>query len=151
MFTYASSRSAHLPTLDGLRGKGIFAQFYDPDAERHPLPTYPFRWAPKGLYTDPPAPRHGAAARAGRTSPRKSCGGTAARPGSPTSTAKTSPSRNDRPPRPNSSPSARHCVPAASARPAAPRSPTASRALPANATTARTGATDDTPILSTAI
>jgi hypothetical protein len=51
MFTYATSSSAHLPLLDGLRGKGIFAQFYDPDAERHPLPTYPFRWAPKGLYT----------------------------------------------------------------------------------------------------
>ena len=39
------------PYLDSLRGKSIFAQFYDPDAERHSLPTYPYRWAPKGLYT----------------------------------------------------------------------------------------------------
>jgi hypothetical protein len=49
--THAPTASAHLPYLDSLRGKGIFAQFYDPDAERHSLPTYPFRWAPKGLYT----------------------------------------------------------------------------------------------------
>ncbi len=27
------------------------AAFYDPDAERHSLPTYPWRWAPQGLAT----------------------------------------------------------------------------------------------------
>src|SRR5713226_936970 len=51
MVTNATSGSPHVPLLDGLRGKGILAQFYDPDGQRHGLPTYPYHWAPKGLYT----------------------------------------------------------------------------------------------------
>jgi hypothetical protein len=37
--------------LDGLRGRGWFVEFYDPDGERFGLPTYPYRWAPDGLLT----------------------------------------------------------------------------------------------------
>jgi hypothetical protein len=51
MLTHASTASSRVPFLDSLRGKGIFQQFYDPDGERHGLPTYPYHWAPKGLYT----------------------------------------------------------------------------------------------------
>jgi hypothetical protein len=51
MATYAGTASSHVPYLDSLRGKGIFQQFYDPEGERHGLPTYPYHWAPKGLYT----------------------------------------------------------------------------------------------------
>ncbi len=40
-----------VPYLDGLRGKNILAQFYDPDGERYGLPTYPYHWAPDGLLT----------------------------------------------------------------------------------------------------
>ena len=43
--------STHVPYLDQLRGRGIFAQFYDPDGERYGLPTYPYHWAPAGLLT----------------------------------------------------------------------------------------------------
>jgi rubredoxin len=51
MITFAASGSVHVPYLDGLRGKGIFRDFYDPDGEQYGLPTYPYHWAPKGLYT----------------------------------------------------------------------------------------------------
>lgn len=37
--------------LDQLTAKGTFIQFYDPDGTRHGIPTYPYRWAPKGLLT----------------------------------------------------------------------------------------------------
>jgi hypothetical protein len=37
--------------LDQLTAKGTFLQFYDPDGTRHGIPTYPYRWAPQGLYT----------------------------------------------------------------------------------------------------
>ena len=40
-----------IPTLDGARSRGIYVQFYDPDGRRYGIPTYPFRWAPKHLYT----------------------------------------------------------------------------------------------------
>jgi hypothetical protein len=42
---------AHVPYLEGLRGKNIYAAFYDPDGETYGLPTYPWRWAPDGLLT----------------------------------------------------------------------------------------------------
>lgn len=51
MITHATTSSTRNPYLDSLRGKGIFAQFYDPEGERYGLPTYPYHWAPKGLYT----------------------------------------------------------------------------------------------------
>jgi hypothetical protein len=37
--------------LDGLRGRSILAEFYDPDGTRYGLPTYPYYWAPAGLLT----------------------------------------------------------------------------------------------------
>ena len=40
-----------VPTLDGARSRGIYVQFYDPDGRRYGIPTYPYRWAPKHLYT----------------------------------------------------------------------------------------------------
>jgi hypothetical protein len=40
-----------IPTLDGARSRGIYVQFYDPDGRRYGLPTYPWHWAPKHLYT----------------------------------------------------------------------------------------------------
>lgn len=43
--------SQRVPALDGLRGKSIFVQFYDPDGERYGIPTYPFHYAPTGLLT----------------------------------------------------------------------------------------------------
>src|SRR5216117_3198982 len=41
----------HVPHLDKLRSKNIFAEFYEPTGERYGLPTYPWRWAPNGLLT----------------------------------------------------------------------------------------------------
>ena len=43
--------SSRVPYLDALRGRGIRADFYDPEGARYGIPTYPFRWAPKGLLT----------------------------------------------------------------------------------------------------
>ena len=40
-----------IPTLDGARSRGIYVQFYDPDGRRYGIPTYPYHWAPKHLYT----------------------------------------------------------------------------------------------------
>jgi hypothetical protein len=40
-----------VPTLDGARARGIYVQFYDPDGRRYGIPTYPYHWAPKGLFT----------------------------------------------------------------------------------------------------
>jgi hypothetical protein len=43
--------TARVPALDAIRGKRMRIPFYDPDGERYGLPTYPYRWAPKGLLT----------------------------------------------------------------------------------------------------
>ena len=40
-----------VPGLDRACERGIYLKFYDPDGERYGLPTYPYRWAPKGLLT----------------------------------------------------------------------------------------------------
>lgn len=40
-----------VPVLDGARSRGIYVQFYDPDGRRYGIPTYPYRWAPRHLYT----------------------------------------------------------------------------------------------------
>ena len=40
-----------IPTLDGARSRGIYVQFYDPCGHRYGIPTYPYHWAPKHLYT----------------------------------------------------------------------------------------------------
>jgi hypothetical protein len=41
----------HVEHLDRCVQRGIWLKYYDPDAERHPLPTYPFHGAPKNLVT----------------------------------------------------------------------------------------------------
>jgi hypothetical protein len=43
--------TARVPYIDNLRGRGIFAAYYDPDGQRYGLPTYPYHWAPAGLLT----------------------------------------------------------------------------------------------------
>ena len=40
-----------VPYIDNLARKGIRPAFYDPEAERYSIPTYPYRWAPEGLST----------------------------------------------------------------------------------------------------
>lgn len=40
-----------VPTLEGARSRGIYCEYYDPEGVRFGLPTYPYLWAPKGLYT----------------------------------------------------------------------------------------------------
>jgi hypothetical protein len=37
--------------LDRLALRGTFVEFYDPCAQRFPIPTYPYRWAPAGFAT----------------------------------------------------------------------------------------------------
>jgi hypothetical protein len=39
------------PYLDTLVTLGRHIEFYDPDGDRHGLPTYPFHWAPTDLAT----------------------------------------------------------------------------------------------------
>jgi hypothetical protein len=41
----------HVPYVDSLRGKNIFAEFYDPEGQRYGVPTYPYHLAPDGLLT----------------------------------------------------------------------------------------------------
>ena len=48
-----------IPTLDGARSRGIYVQFYDPDGRRYGIPTYPYHWAPKHLYTARQLRAHG--------------------------------------------------------------------------------------------
>jgi hypothetical protein len=43
--------SHKVDTLEVLTGRGYFVKFYDPDGTRYGLPTYPFHYAPKGLFT----------------------------------------------------------------------------------------------------
>jgi hypothetical protein len=40
-----------VPAPGTIARKGIYIEFYDPDGTRYGLPTYPYRWAPKGLLT----------------------------------------------------------------------------------------------------
>ena len=49
--THLLTRDPRVPTLEGARVRGIFLEFYDPHGRRFGLPTYPFHWAPDGLYT----------------------------------------------------------------------------------------------------
>ena len=49
--THLLSWDPRVPTLEGARIRGIFTEFYDPHGRRFGLPTYPFHWAPAGLYT----------------------------------------------------------------------------------------------------
>ena len=43
--------AAHGDTLDAISRKGTYIEFYDPDGSKYGMPTYPYRWAPKGLLT----------------------------------------------------------------------------------------------------
>jgi hypothetical protein len=50
--THATTGGNHVPNLDDLVQAGmIFLRFYDPTGDRYGIPTYPYRWAPKGLFT----------------------------------------------------------------------------------------------------
>ncbi len=51
MNSITAAWNRRVPTLDGARHRGIYIQFYDPDGHRYGIPTYPWRWAPKGLLT----------------------------------------------------------------------------------------------------
>jgi rubredoxin len=42
---------ASVPAPGTIARKGTCIKFYDPDGTRYGLPTYPYRWAPKGLLT----------------------------------------------------------------------------------------------------
>jgi rubredoxin len=42
---------ASVPAPGTIARKGTCIEFYDPDGTRYGLPTYPYRWAPKGLLT----------------------------------------------------------------------------------------------------
>jgi hypothetical protein len=37
--------------LEAISGKGTYIEFYDPDGSKYGIPTYPYKWAPKGLLT----------------------------------------------------------------------------------------------------
>ena len=40
-----------VPFLNQCIGRGTFVEFYDPTAQRFPIPTYPYRWAPDNYVT----------------------------------------------------------------------------------------------------
>jgi hypothetical protein len=41
----------HVAALDAITRKGTYIEFYDPDGSKYGIPTYPYKWAPKGLLT----------------------------------------------------------------------------------------------------
>ena len=49
--TNAADSSARIAYLDNIRTRGTFVSFYDPAGQIYGIPTYPYRWAPQGLYT----------------------------------------------------------------------------------------------------
>ena len=49
--THLLTWDPRVPALEGAGIRGIFTEFYDPYGCRFGLPTYPFHWAPDGLYT----------------------------------------------------------------------------------------------------
>ena len=126
-----------IPTLDGARSRGIYVQFYDPDGRRYGIPTYPYHWAPKHLYTARQLRARGL--RPGGQSPTAQIlwrRGTARRLPLP---RRPRPAQTAGHPRPAHRPRPRPWPPGAPAPPAAPKSPTASPARSANATTAPEG------------
>ncbi|MEV4534667.1 RRQRL motif-containing zinc-binding protein [Asanoa sp. NPDC049518] len=40
-----------VPFLNQAIARGTFVEFYDPTAQRFPIPTYPYRWAPQEYVT----------------------------------------------------------------------------------------------------
>jgi hypothetical protein len=50
--THAQNTPPRVPELDHVVfDKGIFLEFYDPAGDRYGIPTYPYHWAPEGLFT----------------------------------------------------------------------------------------------------
>jgi hypothetical protein len=50
--THAQNHAPRVPELDHVVfAKGIYLEFYDPTGDRYGLPTYPYHWAPDGLFT----------------------------------------------------------------------------------------------------
>ena len=115
-----------------------YIEFYDPDGSRYGLPTYPYRWAPKGLLT------------------RRQLRANGLRPGGPAhrrsdhlETQRQAPRRLPVPRRSRQAQAAshtsathshqRHCAPAAPAPHAATKKTTTSLSHSANVTTARPG------------
>ena len=50
--THAQNRPPRVPELDNVVfAKGIYLEFYDPTGDRYGIPTYPYHWAPDGLFT----------------------------------------------------------------------------------------------------
>ncbi len=44
---------SHVPYLDQLHDRGLFAQFYDPEGRRYGLPTYPYHWVASRVTSGP--------------------------------------------------------------------------------------------------
>ena len=50
--TPAQMQGPRVPQLDHVVfDKGIYLEFYDPTGDRYGIPTYPYHWAPEGLFT----------------------------------------------------------------------------------------------------
>jgi hypothetical protein len=50
--THAQNTTSRVPELDHVVfEKGIYLEFYDPSGDRYGIPTYPYHWAPAGLFT----------------------------------------------------------------------------------------------------
>jgi hypothetical protein len=50
--THAQNTPSRVPELDDVVfAKGIYLEFYDPTGDRYGIPTYPYHWAPEGLFT----------------------------------------------------------------------------------------------------
>ena len=85
--------------LDELGSRGMHIDFYDPEAERHPLPAYPYHRAQR--LTDPQAAaRQRAAARRAEASSPDLVESTATPPAAPSGVwhSSTTPARQTRPP-----------------------------------------------------
>jgi hypothetical protein len=48
---YPAIPGPRVPFLDACGSKGSCVEFYDPGGQRFGLPTYPYKWAPKGYAT----------------------------------------------------------------------------------------------------
>ena len=50
--THAQNTPPRVPELDHVVfDKGVYLEFYDPSGDRYGIPTYPYHWAPEGLFT----------------------------------------------------------------------------------------------------
>ncbi|MBA8951888.1 RRQRL motif-containing zinc-binding protein [Actinomadura namibiensis] len=58
-YACVSTSGPRVPALDAYAARGTYLEFYDPTGSRYGLPTYPYRWAPKGLLTRRQLRAHG--------------------------------------------------------------------------------------------